>query len=100
MNEQLIYQLLIILKHNGNIWELINKGYEFGQVTHFIDELRERRYISNDETGKVFITPVGAAFISKFEATNSIRKYSKWILPRSDMWRKPMKETEVYIPKG
>ena len=100
MTEQLKYQLLIILQHNGNVWELINKGYEFGQVTHFIDTLQEDGYISNDAIGKTFITPVGHAFISGFEASNKIQKYSKWILPRSDMWYKPLKPTEIYIPKG
>lgn len=33
MNEQLKYQILVILKYNRNVWELIDKGYEFGQVT-------------------------------------------------------------------
>ena len=100
MNEQLKYQILVILKYNRNVWELIDKGYEFGQVTHFIDELRNLEYISNDKTGKVYITPVGQAFMIGFEANNNLRKYSPWILPRSDMWHKPIRETEVYIPKG
>lgn len=100
MNEQLKYQILVILKYNRNVWELIDKGYEFGQVTHFIDELRNLEYISNDKTGKVHITPVGQAFMIGFEANNNLRKYSPWILPRSDMWHKPIRETEVYIPKG
>lgn len=100
MNEQLKYHILVVLKYNQNVWELIDKGYEFGQVTHFIDELRNLEYISNDEKGKVYITPVGQAFMSEFEATNNLRKYSPWILPRSNMWHKPIRETEVYIPKG
>ena len=100
MNEQLKYQILVILKYNRNIWELIDKGYEFGQVTYFIDELRNLDYISNDETGKVFITPVGKAFMLGFEANNNLRKYSPWILPRSDMWYKPLRDTELYSSKG
>ena len=100
MNEQLKYQILVILKYNRNVWELIDKGYEFGQVTYFIDELRNLEYSSNDKTGKVYITPVGQAFMTGFEANNNLRKYSPWILPRSDMWHKPIRETEVYIPKG
>ena len=35
MDEQLTYQLLKIMKHNGNVWELISGGYEFGQVAFF-----------------------------------------------------------------
>ena len=100
MKEQLLYQLLKILKYNGNVWDLINEGYEFGQVTHFIDELQTKSYISTDATGKTSVTPIGDAFIVGFEANNNIRNYSKWIMPRSEMWNKPMDLMAVYIPKG
>lgn len=99
MNEQLIYQLLKILKYNGNVWDIINNGYEFGQVTYFIDDLKAKNYISTDETGKTSVTPIGDAFISGFEADNSIRQYSKWVLPRSEMWHKPVGAAYIYIPQ-
>lgn len=99
MTNQLTYQILLILRYNRNIWELIDKGYEFGQVTYFFDELSRLKYISNDESGKVFITSLGKNFMLEFEATHNLRKYSRWILPRSDMWHKPIKQTDIYIPK-
>ena len=99
MKEQLLYQLLKILKHNGNVWDLINEGYEFGQVTHFMDELQAKNYIATASSGKTSITPVGDAFIIGFEANNNIQNYSKWILPRSEMWNKPISLTSIYIPK-
>lgn len=100
MDEQLTYQLLKIMKHNGNVWELVHSGYEFGQVTYFLDKLKENNYISSDENGRITITPIGEAFLSGFEANNSIKKYSKWILPRNEMWHKPAGSTFIYIPKG
>lgn len=99
MKEQLLYQLLKILKHNGNVWDLINEGYEFGQVTHFVDELQTENYISTDAEGKTHITAIADAFILGFEANNGIRNYSKWILPRSEMWHKPIGLTSIYVPK-
>ena len=51
MDEQLTYQLLKIMKHNGNVWELISGGYEFGQVAFFLDTLKQEHYIALDETG-------------------------------------------------
>lgn len=99
MNEQLIYQLLKILKHNGNVWDIINSGYEFGQVAYFIDDLKAKNYISTDESGKTSLTSIGDTFISGFEANNNVRQYSKWILPRNEMWHKPVSATFIYIPQ-
>ena len=89
MDEQLTYQLLKIMKHNGNVWELISGGYEFGQVAFFLDTLKQKHDIALDETGKTLITPDGEAFLSRFEENNHIKRYSKWVLPRSEMWSKP-----------
>ena len=100
MDEQLTYQLLKIMKHNGNVWELISGGYEFGQVAFFLDTLKQERYITVDETGKTLITPSGEAFLSHFEENNHIKRYSKWVLPRSEMWSKPAGPSFIYIPKG
>lgn len=99
MDKQLTYQLLKLIKHNGNVWELIYEGYEFGQITYFLDTLNEKRYISTNETGKTFITLTGENFLSQFESDNGIKQYSKWILPRNEMWHKPINPTFIYIPK-
>ena len=100
MDEQLTYQLLKIMKHNGNVWELISVGYEFGQVAFFLDTLKQEHYIALDETGKTLITPDGEAFLFRFEENNHIKRYSKWVLPRSEMWSKPAGSSFIYIPKG
>ena len=97
---QLTYQLLKIMKYNGNIWELVHGGYEFGQVAYFLDKLKENHYICADANGKITITPIGEAFLSGFEANNSIKKYSKWVMPRNEMWNKPAGSTFIYVPKG
>lgn len=34
-----------VRQHNGNIWDLIDDGYEFGQVTYFINWLKKLNYI-------------------------------------------------------
>ena len=49
MDERLLYQLLNIVKHNGNIWDIISEGYEFGQIAYLMDILKERGYLSVDE---------------------------------------------------
>lgn len=99
MNKHLVYRLLKIIKHNGNIWELVNAGYEFGQLTHFIDTLKADDYISTDDDARIVVSPTGDAFINGFETNNNIKQYSKWILPRVEMWQKPISKFDVYIPK-
>ena len=99
MDEKLLYQLLNIVKHNGNIWDIISEGYEFGQITYLLDTLKERRYLAIDSLGKVVVTESGNAYLSGYEANQGMKKYSKWVLPCSDMWHTPMKENEIYVPK-
>ncbi len=99
MNEQLLYQLLKIIRHNGNIWDIICEGYEFGQITYLLDVLKERVYLSTDESGKTVVTGSGEAYIRGYEANEKIPKYSRWVLPQSNVWHTPMKESEIYVPK-
>lgn len=99
MNRHLIYQLLKIFNHNGNIMELVYDGYEFGQITRFLDDLQDYGYISTNDDRRIIVTDKGSAFISEFESEYSIKNQSKWILPRSEMWRKPIGKNDIYIPK-
>ena len=99
MNEQLLYRLLKIIKHNGNIWDIIGEGYEFGQITYILDTLKNRGHLLTDEIGKTSVTELGEAYLAGYEANQGIRNYSKWVLPRSEMWHAPMKLSEIYIPK-
>lgn len=100
MTDDLKYQLLKIIHHNGNIWELINGGYEFGQVSYFIDSLKTDNYIFTTTEGKTQLTEAGAAYITGFETNNKIEIHSKWILPRREMWHSPVSDSYIYIPKG
>ena len=59
------------------------------KLPFFLDTLKQKHYIALDETGKTLITPDGEAFLSRFEENNHIKRYSKWVLPRSEMWSKP-----------
>lgn len=100
MDDKLKYQLLKIIAHNGNILEVSNQGYEFGQITFFIETLKnEDQYIKYDANQRMVVSSVGDAFIKGFEANQGIRSYSKWILPRSEMWHKPVDRFAIYIPK-
>lgn len=100
MDDKLKYQLLKIIAHNGNILELTNQGYEFGQITLFIDTLKnEDKYIAYDANNKMVISSIGKGFLKGFEANQNIRSYSQWILPRAEMWHKPVDKFAIYIPK-
>jgi hypothetical protein len=99
MNEHLMYQLLKIIECNGNVWELIDSGYEFGQVTHFIDSLSIEGYTEINEQAKTIVTIAGDRFIKEFETNHKIKQFSKWILPQNEMWKKPLAKNYIYIPK-
>lgn len=79
--------------------ELVYAGYEFGQITRFMDELQVNGYISTNEDKRIIVTDKGAAFILEYESANSVKNQSKWILPRGEMWKKPIGKNDIYIPK-
>jgi len=99
MNDHQIYQLLKIIQHNGNILDITNQGFEFGQLTYFIDTLFNENFIVYDVGNKITVSDLGQVFIRGYESNNNIKQYSKWILPRSDMWKKPINEFDIYIPQ-
>ena len=100
MDDYLKYQLLKIIAYNGNILELTNQGYEFGQITYFIETLKNvGNFIKYDSNNKMVVSSIGRNFIADFEANKNIRSYSEWILPRREMWYKPLNKFAIYIPK-
>lgn len=99
MNESIKYQLLKIIHYNGNILEIIHQGYEFGQVTYFIELLKQEHYIEYNDDNKLIIGPLGLEYIKDYQLNNDLQQYSKWILPQSEMWYKPMDKFDIYISK-
>lgn len=98
MNRDLIYRLLKIIKFNGNIWEFVGQGYQFGQIALFFDKLKLENYIEFTDD-KIVVSSLGEVFIQDFEAENKNKKCSKLILSRSEMWSKPIGIFSIYIPK-
>lgn len=99
MDDKLIYQMVKIIEHNGNILDITQQGYEFGQVMSFVDKLKELKYIQYDESLKIIVSEIGKAFLRGYESNNDIKRYSKWILPQGEMWGKPLNKLDIYIPK-
>ena len=100
MNDKLKYELLLILAFDGDILELIHKGYEFGQIKKFIDDLRlNYKYIEYDLENILIVTQNGVKFIKEFEKKEDINLYSEPILPRKEMWGRSKNKFSIYFPK-
>jgi len=96
MKESNIFEMLWILKNNGSIMNLIDRGFEFGQLASFIDYLVEYRYIKAKDN--IFeISKQGEQFLKAYQKENNIRKYSKWIELSQEKWKKPIGKYD-YIP--
>ena len=99
VEESLKYTFLLIIKNNSNIWNLIEQGYQIGQVFTFLDILQNDGYIGYDDNKKVCLSEKAIEFISNYQANNNINNVERFILPRNEMWSKPIKETDIYIPR-
>lgn len=99
MNRKVKYQLLKLILSNGNILEFVNQGYEFGQITKFLDILSEEGSTSFNSENKLVVTEYGREFMKEFAEENNLKNASKWILPQESKWTTPMRQLDIYLPK-
>lgn len=97
MTEQLIYDMLRVVAHNGDLMSFVSKGYEFSQLTTFFDDLQSQELICFNQ-GILSVTRKGKDFISDYEKTHGIRQDSKWLLRQEYFWHEPLSFDAIYVP--
>ena len=97
MTEQLMYSMLNIVDHNGDLMSFISKGYEFSQITAFFDNLQAQELMRFDN-GILAVTPKGRNFMLDYEKAHKLKPDSKWLLRQEFFWRDPLPLDAIYIP--
>ena len=97
MTEDLMYNILRIIDHNGDLMSFISKGYEFSQITTFFDNLQAQDMMHFNQ-GILVVTQKGRAFIQDYEKNHKLKPDSKWLLRQEFFWRDPLPLDAIYIP--
>ena len=95
MEDSLRYDLLRIIKYNSNVIELVDKGYEYGQIILFINKLNDDGYLLFDNYS-YRLSEEGILFIDEFEKESQKEKYSKWLLTNEEKWKKPIGKYDYF----
>lgn len=90
-------KLLILLKKNGNITELIKDGFTYGQIANMINKLVIEEYIK-DIDEKLSLTDFGEKWMENFKISNKLKGFDSWILPEEKSKIKKFNEKDVYLP--
>lgn len=98
MTDQMRFSLLRIIRHNGDVSYLVEKGYRFAQLALFITELIDDEYIELREDGAIKITRKGTESLNLYGDRKKIPMASRWITRKTGYWHTPMNKDDIYIP--
>lgn len=97
MKDSIRHKILLLIKHNGSITELIKDGFTYGQIAYFINQLSEDSYIK-DFDGKLELTDEAELFLKEIGAKNQKKGGGRWILPEEKSKIEKIKRNDVYLP--
>lgn len=97
MEDIIRLKLLILLKNNSNITELIKDGFTYGQIANMINNLVKEEYVQVVDD-KLSITDFGEKWIEKFNISNKLKGFSSWILPEEKSKIEKFNEKDIYLP--
>ena len=80
MEDVIRLKILILLKKNGTITELIKDGFTYGQIANMINELVKEDFVK-ENNNKLSITEIGEKWLGEFEISNKLKGFDSCILP-------------------
>ncbi|CAA0260693.1 hypothetical protein [Tenacibaculum maritimum] len=97
MDGTTIIKMLLIIKNNGSITELIKDGYTYGQVANMTTDLVKIGYIEEKEEA-LKVSGKGQEWLESNFKENKLKGSEKWIVPDEKSKIIKLKENEVYLP--
>lgn len=97
MEDVIRLKILILLKKNGTITELIKDGFTYGQIANMINELVKEDFVK-ENNNKLSITEIGEKWLGEFEISNKLKGFDSWILPEEKSKIEKFNEKDVYLP--
>lgn len=97
LNNKDLYQLLYILKYNGNIKKLIRENITFIDIINNIKALTNEMVLNNDD-GKLSLTGKGEKLFEELDYEYKSRDKDKWIESESKSKIEKLDIDFVYLP--
>ena len=91
--------LLKIIKNNGSISMLIDRGLSYSQVALLIQEQQVKGTVNVTETD-IFLTEDGNKYLQDNLSKMYPKRKDQWILPRTNMYCEPISVNTIILPKG
>lgn len=97
MKDSIRHKLLLLIKHNGSITELIKDGFTYGQIASLINLLGEEADVT-DVDGKLVLTEKAENWLKEQSELKPRTGSDKWILPEEKSKIEKIERNEVYLP--
>lgn len=91
--------LLKIIKCNGSISLLKNRGLSNSQVALLIQDQQDKGNVAITESN-IFLTEKGNEYLQKHISKAFPKKKDQWILPKDYLYHTPISTYEIVLPKG
>lgn len=97
LNESSLILFLQIIKNNGSIENLVQRGYEYSQIALLLSDILEEGY-AEYEDDFIVITESGKRRL--LELSNKYNRFnsSVWISPQEQYMIKNIEKFDIYLP--
>lgn len=97
MKDSIRHKLLLLIRHNGSITELIKDGFTYGQIASLINLLGEEGDLK-DIDGKLVLTDKAESWLKEESESKTKKGSGKWILPEEKSKIEKIHRNDVYLP--
>ncbi|KEZ93519.1 hypothetical protein IL45_04720 [Nonlabens ulvanivorans] len=92
-----IIKILLLVKNNGNISELLKDGYTYGQIARMTNECMDEGFLEKD-VNQIKVSTKGLGYLDeKFAKKNKFGSES-WIVPEEKSKIMQLGKNEIYLP--
>lgn len=89
--------LLHLIKRNGNVYNLVNEGYDFAQITRTLRGLKNDNYVEYFYHD-IYLTQKGEDKIHSLNKELNRRGSDRWISPLDTYKIDKMDKYDIYLP--
>jgi len=99
MNERTIILFLQIIRGNGCVDELLNRGFEYSQIGGFFVQCKAEGLLVESK-GKTTLSDKGLLKLNELNKKYGRLNTEQWISPDDTSIVKRLKKGEIYVPEG
>lgn len=98
MNENAIYNLLTVIKNNGNVKRLIREGLDYNMIGKMTNQAISDRLIIY-ENDNIYLSSEGIRLLTELEKKYKIQDKRKWIEPKNECKIPTLGKNFIFLPQ-